>query len=103
MARIGTSQPERLGRCVSSDGRTTLDIRQDKTSKRFRREIRLSKVVTAADPISAVNSEVSASVIFIVDEPKYGFSDADLTAMVSGFLTYLGFAGNQTKLLQGEN
>lgn len=101
--RIGTSTPERLGRFVASDGAFTLDIRQDKSTNRFRREMRLTRVKTAADPITAINKEVSASCIVVVDEPKFGFTDVELANLLTAILAEVGETSNRTKLLQGEN
>lgn len=67
-----------LGVFRSADGLINLDIRQAQTANRFRREFRLTQKKIAADPISAVNKEVSASVIIAIDTPKFGFSNTEL-------------------------
>lgn len=85
----------------SNDGMTHLDIRQSQTANRFRREFRLTKRKIAADPISAVNKEVSASVIIAIDSPKFGFSNTelgDLHAAIDAAFT----VGQRDKLLGGE-
>jgi hypothetical protein len=103
--RQGSAQPERLGKFATADGEFELTVRQDKTAARFRREIRLTQKKVAADPISAVNKEVSASVILVIDEPRWGFSDADLAALSDGLLDWFiaGTYAVQVKLLSGEN
>jgi hypothetical protein len=105
LPRQGTSQPERLGKFATSDGNFEFTVRQDKTSNRFRREVRLTQRKVAADPISALNKELSASVILVIDEPRFGFSDAEL-ALLSKALIDAYTASTyamQVKLLSGEN
>lgn len=77
--RIDSGRPGK-GSWVYDDGtyQARLDVAQNSTSNRFRREIRLTRTKVAADPITAVNKEVSASVIVTVDEPRFGFADIDL-------------------------
>jgi hypothetical protein len=88
LARVGTTNPATKGSFTTADGIYAFDVSQNKSTNRFRREVRLTKSAVAADPISAVNKEVSASVIIVIDEPRFGFSDADLTAMLTGLVTW---------------
>ena len=89
LPRVGSSAPQRLGTFQSADGTVRLDVRQDQSQNRFRREVRLTQKKVAADPISAVNKEVSTSVLIVIDEPKWGFSDTEIgyltAAMVAWF------------------
>jgi hypothetical protein len=93
-----------VGTFQTSDGNVVLTVRQDQTANRFRREFRLTRKKVAADPISAVNKEVSASIIIAVDEPKVGFTDAELIADFSAVVTALqaGTNAKLTQLLGGE-
>lgn len=104
LPRTPSSNSSRLGEFTSADGNVTLSIRQDKTNNRFRREIRLTQRKVAADPISAVNKEVSASVIIVFDEPRFGFVDADLLGLYSALATLVSANTNAklTQLLGGE-
>nr|UJQ84897.1 MAG: hypothetical protein 2 [Leviviridae sp.] len=104
MARQGTDQPSRLGIFSDAAGEFVLTTRQDKTAARFRREIRLTQTKVAADPISAVNKQVSASFIMVFDEPRWGFSDTELANLSAGMISWLTASSNakQTQLLQGE-
>lgn len=77
MPRVLSSSPNK-GIFSSSDGNTVLTISQNSTAQRFRREARLTIRKIAVDPISATNKEVSTSVIVAIDEPRWGFSDAEL-------------------------
>ena len=99
--RNGSTSPDRLGRFVTADGLFEFDVRQNKTASRFRREVRLTQKKVAADPISAVNKEVSASAIIVIDEPRWGFSDVELGYLSSAILTWFSNA-NRDKLLGGE-
>lgn len=92
-----------------TDGsRYQLDVVQLSTTGRFRREMRLTHTKVASDPLTAVNKQVSASVIFAVDEPRVGFTDAQLDAD-SGLAAVLIDALNPeynahvAKLLRGES
>ncbi len=102
LPRQGTTTPDRLGTFSTADGAFTLDVRQNKTAARFRREIRLTQKKVAADPLTAVNKEVSASVIIVVDEPRWGFSDTELGYLTDA-LEALFDSTVRSKLLGGEN
>jgi len=87
---------------TSADGKTTLTSKQNSTSKRFRREIRLSQTKVAADPISAINAESGVSVYFVIDEPRSGvFTDAEIGYLIDALKTWLSSA-NYNKVLGGE-
>jgi len=100
--RQGSSAPDRLGRFVTADGVYEFDVRQNKTANRFRREVRLTQKKVAADPISAVNKEVSASFIIVIDEPRWGFTDTELAYLANAMVAWFTSA-NRDKLLAGEN
>jgi predicted transglutaminase-like cysteine proteinase len=104
MPRQGSASPGTLGRFSTADGEYELSVRQNQTANRFRREVRLTHKKVAADPISAVNKEVSASVIIVIDEPKWGFTDAELAFDSAGFITWYSASSyaKQTQLLGGE-
>lgn len=74
---------------------------QKQTNNRFRREFRFTQTKIAADPISALNKQVSASVIIAIDEPKVGFTDAELGYLIAGVKTAFD-ATAYGKLLTGE-
>lgn len=101
LPRIPSSAPTRQGLFQSADGNTQLLISQNSTANRFRREFRLTSKKVAADPISAVNKEVSASVVMVIDEPRWGFTDADLAALCTGLIAAFT-AGTRDKVLGGE-
>jgi hypothetical protein len=101
MPRQGTATPERIGSFSTADGTFTFDVRQNKSANRFRREVRLTQKKVAADPISAVNKEVSTSVYITVDEPRWGFTDVELGYLTAAIITWFTNA-NRDKLLGGE-
>lgn len=86
---------------TSADGNTTMTTRQNVTSSRFRREVRLSQRKVAADPISAINKEIGVSVYLVVDEPKAGFTDTEIGYLIDALKTWASSA-NYNKVLGGE-
>nr|UJQ85105.1 MAG: hypothetical protein 2 [Leviviridae sp.] len=99
MPRIGSSEPARVGSFKTADGEFSLDVRQNTTAARFRRELRLTQKKVAADPISSVNKEVSTSIMIVVDEPRWGFTDTELLYLLSALTTY-ATASTNAKLVQ---
>lgn len=102
LARQGTSSPETLGRFVTADGEFEYTVRQNKTANRFRREIRLTQKKVSADPISAINKEISTSVMVVVDEPRWGFSDTEIGYLTAAIITAFDSTARD-KLLAGES
>lgn len=101
LARKGSPSPETRGVFANADGEFTFDIRQNKTANRFRREVRLTQKKVAADPISSVNKEVSTSVMIVVDEPRWGFSDTEIGYLTAAITTWFTNA-NRDALLAGD-
>lgn len=69
---------------------------------RKRRVIRLNHTKIAADPITAVNASVSASMYLVIDEPAWGFTDTELGDDIAGLLVYMD-ATLIGKVLGGES
>lgn len=86
---------------TSGDGNVVMTVKQNVTASRFRREIRISQTKIAADPISTLNKSVGASVYIVVDEPKIGFSDAELGYLIDSLKAWATSA-NYNKVLGGE-
>lgn len=76
-------------------------ISHQTTKSRTRRMVRIDQTKIAADPLTAINSSQSAGVYLVVDEPKFGFSDAELDYLVDGLVAWLSSA-NIAKLLGSE-
>lgn len=86
---------------TSADGNTFMTTKQNTTAARLRREVRLSQKKVAADPISGLNKELGLSVYLVIDEPRSGFSDAEIGYVMEGFKTWLS-STNYNKVLAGE-
>lgn len=86
---------------TSADGNTIMTTKQNTTSSRFRREVRLSQQKIAADPISAVNKQIGVSVYMVIDEPLAGFSDTEIGYLIDALKTWASSA-NYLKVLGGE-
>lgn len=82
----------------TDDGIFELKISHQINGKRARRMARLNQVVIAADPLTAVNSSQTAGIYIVIDEPSFGFTDAELGYLIEGLKTWLSGA-NQTALL----
>jgi hypothetical protein len=87
---------------TSADGKTIMTTKQNTTTSRFRREVRLAQTKIAADPISAVNKESGVSAYFVVDEPRSGvFSDGEIGYLIDALKAWLT-STNYNKVLGGE-
>lgn len=104
MPRVSSSKPVTVGQFSTADGAFTMQVRQYGTAKRFRREIAFTQRKIAADPLTAVNSEVSASFTLVFDTPKTGFSNAELAYLSAGLISWFSAStyAKQTQLLGGE-
>jgi len=78
-----------------------MTVKQNATASRFRREVRLSQKKVAADPISGVNKELGVSVYLVMDEPRAGFSDAEIGYLIDALKAWLT-STNYNKVLGGE-
>lgn len=87
-------------------GTIQLRISHQPSKSRVRRMIRIDQTKIAADPISAVNQQISAGVYFVVDSPANGsFTNAELVSLVAGLMTFVSedTYGATNKLLGGES
>ncbi len=96
-----TSQGATQNVYTSADGNTIMTTKQNITASRFRREIRLSQKKIAADPISAVNTEKGVSVYLVIDEPRAGFTDAEIGYLIDALKAWTTSV-NYLKVLGGE-
>jgi hypothetical protein len=99
LPRVSMSSTE--NKYSSADGLTTMTTRQNTTSQRFRREVRLSQQKVAADPISALNKQVGVSVYLVIDEPRYGFDDTEIGYLIDALKAW-ATSTNYNKVLAGE-
>lgn len=96
-----TSQGVTQNVYTSADGNTSMTTKQNTTASRFRREVRLSQQKIAADPISAVNKQIGVSVYLVIDEPRTGFTDAEIGYLIDALKSWASSA-NYNKVLGGE-
>lgn len=86
-----------------ADGEHTLTISHQKTGKnRTRHAVRLDVRAIVPDPLTAVNDYEETSAYVVIDEPNYGFVDADIAKFLSGLLAWFT-AGNVAKVLGREH
>lgn len=62
---------------------------QNVGSERTRSMVRLDQRKVVADPLTAANDYANLGVHIVIDRPNYGFSAADIDAVVQGFKAYL--------------
>jgi predicted Zn-dependent peptidase len=74
---------------ASDDGTLSLKVSHQKSKSRTRRMVRLDQTVIAADPLTAENSYEKVGVYIVIDEPAYGFSDAEIEDIVDGLKAWL--------------
>ena len=72
------------------------------SKSRKRRMVRVDQRVVAADPLTSVNVYQSVGVYLVIDQPEYGFSDAEIDYIVQGLKTWLSTA-NVLKILGSES
>jgi hypothetical protein len=59
-----------------------LTISHQESKTRTRRMVRIDQRVVAADPLTSVNEYKTLGVYLVIDEPEYGFSDAEIYDVV---------------------
>lgn len=99
MPRIRTGVSDSTYR--TADETFQLRISHQATAKRTRRMVRLDQTLIAADPLTAINTSQTAGVYLVIDEPKFGFTDAELDYMADALIAWLS-SGNIAKLLGSE-
>lgn len=73
----------------AEDGTLAMRVSHQTSKGRTRRMVRLDQTVVAADPLTAENSYQKAGVYLVIDEPEYGFTDAELKDIVNGLTAWL--------------
>ncbi len=73
-------------------------------NKRERHMFKITQKAVTANPfVPAENIENTASAYLVVDNPKQGFTDAQLGFLMNGITAFMnGSASNTTKFLNGE-
>lgn len=86
----------------SADGNQKLTISHQTSKNRTRRLVKYERKVVAADPLTAENTYQQASVHVVIDEPNFGFADADLDNQVDALTLWLN-AANIGAVLAGRH
>jgi len=73
----------------SNDETVVMTVSHQENKTRTRRMARLDVTKVATDPLSADSVEKSASVYLVIDEPLFGFTDADLTDQCAALTTWV--------------
>ena len=84
---------------LEDDESHKLTISHQESKGRTRRLIRLDIRVVAADPLTSVNEYKTLGVYLVIDEPEYGFADADIVLAAEGFMVFLNGANVLEALL----
>lgn len=103
MARVSTS--ENRSSYVSADQTVNMTI-SHAYAKRNRRVIRVDLTKTGANPLYPDQNQVFSTAAYVVlDQPKVGFTAAELKDLVVTLCTYLTATtgANAVKWIQGEN
>ena len=87
---------------LEADEEFRMTISHQESKSRTRRMIRVDQRVVAADPLTSVNEYKSLGVYLVIDEPEYGFSDAEIDYVVQALCTWLSTA-NVTKVCGNEH
>lgn len=87
---------------ATTDEAVKFTLSHQESKKRTRRMARVDQRVVAADPLTSVNEYKDLGVYLVIDEPEYGFSDAEVDYLVQALTAWLTTA-NVTKLLGNEH
>lgn len=99
LPRVPSDKPTNIGKFYGDEGNTIVSVHQNSSNSRFRREFRITLSKVIVDPLSNMPSAKTASCIVAFDEPKYGFTDAELIAAYAAITASLS-AGSNAKLTQ---
>jgi hypothetical protein len=88
-------------RYLEDDGEHELVV-SSTVGKRDRSVARINHTKTAADPLTAQNAEIGASVYLVMDRPPWGYTPAEIDYLVQGLCDWLTTA-NVTAILGGQS
>lgn len=98
LPRISTS----LGSFGSADSTYELSIDHSRNS-RARHIVKLTQRKISADPLlPSQNREFSQSIHTVIDHPKQGFTNTEVTALGERFAAYVSTAGFIASIVQGQ-
>lgn len=79
-----------------------MTVSHQESGDRTRRMVRVDNRVVAANPLSSVNEYKNLGVYVVIDEPEYGFADADINLVVQALVAWLN-ATNVGKVLSNQH
>lgn len=80
----------------------TFTISHQQSGKRTRRMVRVDRKKVAADPLTAINSEMNLGIYLVIDEPPFGFTDTEMWDVVAALSAWLTNA-NVLKVLSAQH
>jgi hypothetical protein len=88
----------------TADGSSQIRVGGSQSRNRKRKYLANTKTKIAADPLTAINQTVAATVTISVSEPLWGFTVAEIKALVLDSLEFLSAStgANTDKILGGE-
>lgn len=87
---------------ATDDEEVKFTVSHQESKGRTRRMCRIDQRVVAADPLTSQNEYKSLGVYVVVDEPEYGFDDADIDYVVQALTAWLSTA-NVLKILGNQH
>lgn len=79
-----------------------MTVSHQEAKDRTRRMVRIDQRVVAADPLTSANEYKSLGIYLVIDEPEYGFSDAEIDYVVQALGAWLTTA-NVTKVCSNQH
>lgn len=73
----------------TADEEITFTVSHQESKSRTRRMARVDQRKVATDPLSTTQTYKTAGVYLVIDEPEFGFSDAELDYIVQALKTWL--------------
>lgn len=86
----------------ASDEAFKMTISHQESKGRTRRMVRIDNRVVATDPLTSESEYKNLGVYAVIDEPEYGFDDADIDHVVQALIAWLTTA-NVTKVLEHQH
>lgn len=74
---------------ANADGTLKFKVSHQESKSRIRRMVRLDKTVVASDPLTAENAYQRAGTYLVIEEPEFGFNDAELESLVKALTGWL--------------
>jgi hypothetical protein len=87
---------------ANSDGTVKFTVSHQSSAGRTRHLMRIDIRVVAANPLDSKNEYKSAGIYIVIDEPDFGFTDANLDNAATGVFSLLASA-LRLKVLGGQH